>query len=99
AVECGDAGVVVAGGVESMSRAPWVLLKPGRGFPAGHETLHSSTLGWRMVNPRMPERWTIALGASAEKLAGMYGISREEQDAFALRSHRLAAGAWDDGVL
>ena len=99
AVECGDAGIVVAGGVESMSRAPWVLLKPGRGFPAGHETLHSSTLGWRMVNPRMPDRWTIPLGASAEKLAGMYGISREEQDAFALRSHRLAAKAWDDGVL
>ena len=99
AVECGDVGVVVAGGVESMSRAPWVLLKPGRGYPAGHETLHSSTLGWRMVNPRMPERWTIALGASAEKLAAMYEISREEQDAFALRSHRLAAEAWDEGVL
>ncbi len=99
AVECGDAGIVVTGGVESMSRAPWVLLKPGRGFPAGHETLHSSTLGWRMVNPRMPERWTISLGASAEKLAEMYEISREEQDAFALRSHQLAAKAWDDGVL
>ena len=99
AVECGDARVVVTGGVESMSRAPWVLLKPGRGFPAGHETLHSSTLGWRMVNPRMPDRWTISLGASAEKLAGMYEISREEQDAFALRSHHLAAKAWDDGVL
>ncbi len=99
AVECGDARVVVTGGVESMSRAPWVLLKPGRGFPAGHETLHSSTLGWRMVNPRMPDRWTISLGASAEKLAGMYEISREEQDAFALRSHHLAAEAWDDGVL
>ena len=99
AVECGDAGIVVTGGVESMSRAPWVLLKPGRGFPAGHETLHSSTLGWRMVNPRMPDRWTISLGASAEKLAEMYEISREEQDAFALRSHQLAARAWDDGVL
>ena len=99
AVECGDARVVVTGGVESMSRAPWVLLKPGRGFPAGHETLHSSTLGWRMVNPRMPDRWTISLGASAEKLAVMYEISREEQDAFALRSHHLAAKAWDDGVL
>ncbi|HTI33464.1 MAG TPA: thiolase family protein [Miltoncostaea sp.] len=99
AVECGDAGVVVAGGVESMSRAPWVLLKPGRGFPAGHETLHSSTLGWRMVNPRMPGQWTIPLGASAEKLAAMYEISREEQDAFALRSHQLAAKAWTDGAL
>jgi acetyl-CoA acetyltransferase family protein len=99
AVESGDASLVVAGGVESMSRAPWVLLKPGKGYPAGHETLHSTTLGWRMVNPRMPEQWTISLGASAEKLAGMHGVSREAQDAFALRSHRLAAQAFDDGVL
>ncbi|HEV7640052.1 MAG TPA: thiolase family protein, partial [Gaiellaceae bacterium] len=99
ALACGDASVVVAGGVESMSRAPWVLLKPGRGYPAGHETLHSTTLGWRMVNPTMPDQWTISLGASAEKLAGMYDISRDEQDAFALRSHRLAAQAYDDGAL
>jgi acetyl-CoA acetyltransferase family protein len=99
AVETGDASVVVAGGVESMSRAPWVLLKPANGFPSGHETLHSTTLGWRMVNPQMRERWTISLGASAEKLSAMYDISREEQDAFALRSHRLATRAWDDGVL
>ena len=99
AIESGDASVVVAGGVESMSRAPWVLLKPGKGFPAGSETLHSTTLGWRMVNPEMPDRWTISLGASAEKLADMYNISREEQDAFALRSHQLAAQAYDDGVM
>jgi acetyl-CoA acetyltransferase family protein len=99
AVRTGDASLVVAGGVESMSRAPWVLLKPGKGFPAGPETLHSTTLGWRMVNPEMPEQWTISLGASAEKLAGMYDISRDEQDAFALRSHRLAAQAWDEGAL
>ena len=98
-IESGDASIVLAGGVESMSRAPWVLLKPGRGFPAGHETLHSTTLGWRMVNPRMPERWTISLGESAEKLAVIHDISREEQDAFAVRSHRLATQAWDDGVL
>jgi len=99
AIETGDAEVVVAGGVESMSRAPWVLLKPAKGFPAGHETLHSTTLGWRMVNPRMPERWTISLGESAEKLAGMYGISREAQDELALRSHRLADRAYREGVL
>ena len=99
AIECGDASLTLVGGVESMSRAPWVLLKPATGFPAGHETLHSSTLGWRMVNPNMPARWTISLGASAEKLAGMYDISREAQDEFALRSHRLAAEAFDDGVL
>jgi acetyl-CoA acyltransferase len=99
AIESGDASLMVVGGVESMSRAPWVLLKPAKGFPAGHETLHSTTLGWRMVNPLMPEQWTISLGAGAEKLAGMYNISREEQDAFALRSHRLAAQAHDEGVL
>jgi len=99
AIRCGEASLVVAGGVESMSRAPWILLKPQRAFPAGHETLHSSTLGWRMVNPQMPEQWTISLGASAEKLAGMYGISREAQDAFALRSHQLAIRAYDEGVL
>lgn len=98
AIAARDASVVVAGGVESMTRAPWVLLKPSKGFPAGHETLHSTTLGWRMVNPAMPDRWTISLGASAEKLADIYAISREEQDAFALRSHQRAARAWDEGV-
>ncbi len=99
AIRCGEASLAIAGGVESMSRAPWVLLKPSRPYPAGHETLHSTTLGWRMVNPRMPEQWTISLGASAEKLAGMYSISREAQDAFALRSHQLAIRAYDEGVL
>jgi acetyl-CoA acetyltransferase family protein len=99
AIRCGDASLTVAGGVESMSRAPWVLLKPSRAYPAGHEMLHSTTLGWRMVNPQMPERWTISLGASAEKLAEMYSISREAQDAFALRSHRLALAAYEEGVL
>lgn len=98
AIAVGDASVVVAGGVESMSRAPWVMLKPAKGFPATDAQLHSTTLGWRMVNPAMPERWTISLGASAEKLADIYNISRDDQDAFALRSHRLAAAAWDAGV-
>jgi acetyl-CoA acyltransferase len=96
-VEVGDASTVLVGGVESMSRAPWILLKPEKGFPRSHETLHSSTLGWRMVNPEMPEQWTISLGESAEKLAGIHSISREDQDAFAVRSHRLAAEAWDGG--
>src|SRR3954449_4090751 len=96
-VEVGDASTVLVGGVESMSRAPWILLKPEKGFPRSHETLHSSTLGWRMVNPEMPEDWTISLGESAEKLAGIHSISREDQDAFAVRSHRLAAQAWDGG--
>lgn len=98
AVCVGDADLVVAGGVESMSRAPWVLAKPETGFSRGHETLHSTTLGWRLVNPLMPSRWTIALGESAEILADTYGISREAQDEFAARSHRLAAAAWDAGT-
>jgi acetyl-CoA acetyltransferase family protein len=97
AVETGDADLVLVGGVESMSRAPWVMLKPEKGFPAGPQTLHSTTLGWRMVNPEMPDQWTISLGESTEKLAGMYKIGREAQDEFALRSHQLAAKAWDEG--
>lgn len=97
AVETGDADLVIAGGVESMSRAPWVMLKPSKAYPAGHETLHSSTLGWRMVNPRMPERWTVSLGETAELLADRFSISREEQDAFAVRSHQAAASAWSAG--
>ncbi len=99
AIRCGDSSLVVAGGVESMSRAPWVLLKPSRGYPVGAETLHSTTLGWRMVNPNMPAEWTISLGESAERLATMHAISREAQDAFALRSHRLASQAYDEGAL
>jgi acetyl-CoA acetyltransferase family protein len=96
-IETGDAAVVVVGGVESMSRAPWVLPKPERAFPRGHEELYSTTLGWRMVNPRMPDQWTISLGQSAEKLASIYGVSREAQDEFALRSHRRANAAWESG--
>ena len=96
-IETGDASGLLVGVAESMSRAPGVLLKPEKGFAMGDQTLHSTTLGWRMVNPQMPEQWTISLGASAEKLAGIHGISREEQDAFALRSYQLTAKAWDDG--
>ncbi|HEX4443908.1 MAG TPA: thiolase family protein [Galbitalea sp.] len=97
AIETGDASVIVAGGVESMSRAPYVLPKPERTYPAGDETLVSTTLGWRLVNPKMPAEWTIPLGLTAEKLADRFSISREQQDAFALRSHRLAFSAWDRG--
>jgi acetyl-CoA acyltransferase len=96
-VETGDAQVVIAGGVESMSRAPWVLPKPSRGFPAGNETLVSTTLGWRLVNTRMPEEWTVSLGECNEQLAEALGIGRERQDAFAVSSHQRAAQAWDDG--
>ena len=95
-VETGDAEVAVAGGVESMSRAPWVP-KPPKAFPAGNETLVSTTLGWRLVNPRMPQEWTVSLGEANEQLQEKFGISRERQDEFAVRSHRLADQAWNDG--
>jgi acetyl-CoA acetyltransferase family protein len=74
------------------------MLKPATGFPRGHEQLHSTTLGWRMVNPRHRGEWTVALGEGAEILADRYGISREAQDEFALRSHHNAATAWKDGL-
>jgi acetyl-CoA acetyltransferase family protein len=97
-VETGDASLTVAGGVESMSRAPWVVLKPDTAFPRSAETMHSTTLGWRMVNPRMPSPWTIPLGEGAEILADRYRITREQQDAFALRSHQQAHRAWETGA-
>ena len=97
AVTVGDNSLLIAGGVESMTRAPWVMLKPEKPFPRAHETLHSTTLGWRMTNPEMPEQWTVALGEGAEILADRFEISREEQDEFALKSHQRAAAAWDAG--
>ncbi|MCW2748204.1 MAG: acetyl-CoA acetyltransferase [Nocardioidaceae bacterium] len=97
AIETGDAEVVVAGGVESMTRAPWVLPKPARGFPAGDMTAVSTTLGWRLVNARMPADWTISLGECNELLQEKFTISRERQDAFAARSHALASAAWAAG--
>jgi acetyl-CoA acetyltransferase family protein len=96
-VESGDADVVVAGGVESMTRAPWVLPKPSRAFPAGNVTAVSTTLGWRLVNERMPAEWTVSLGEANEQLRDKFSISRERQDAFAARSHQLATAAWDAG--
>jgi acetyl-CoA acyltransferase len=98
AIETGDANIAIAGGVESMSRAPWVMLKPERGFAREHSQMHSTTLGWRMVNPAMPSQWTLSLGESADLLGPKFGISRGEQDAFALASHRNAAAAWTNGV-
>ncbi len=99
AIQTGDARIAIAGGVESMSRAPWVLPKPDRGFPREHQTLHSTTLGWRLVNPLMPEHWTLSLGESCDVLGERYGITREEQDAFALASHRNAHNTWESGVM
>lgn len=97
AIAVGDASVAVAGGVESMSRAPWVLPKPERAFPAGHQELFSTTIGWRMVNKRMEPQWTVPLGEGAELIADRFGITREQQDAFAVASHEKAARAWKDG--
>ncbi|MBB6344995.1 acetyl-CoA acetyltransferase family protein [Nonomuraea muscovyensis] len=93
AIAMGDASTVVAGGVESMTRAPWVLPKPDRAFPAGGQELVSTTLGWRLVNPRMPEEHTVPLGEGAELIADRHGITRAEQDTFALASHQKAAKA------
>lgn len=98
AIQTGDASLVVAGGVESMSRAPWVLPKPAKGHPATDATLYSTTLGWRMVNPRLPGRWTVSLGEATEGLAAQHGVGRADQDAFALESHAKAARAWAEGV-
>ena len=97
AIETGDADVVLAGGVESMTRAPWVLPKPSRAFPAGNVTAVSTTLGWRLVNERMPAEWTVSLGEANELLADRFSISRERQDEFAARSHNLAEAAWKAG--
>jgi acetyl-CoA acetyltransferase family protein len=96
-IATGDAAVCIAGGVESMSRAPWVVAKPEAGYERIDRTMYSTTLGWRLVNPRMPEQWTVPLGEGAEILAERYGIAREDQDAFALRSQQRAAAAWLSG--
>ena len=96
-IETGDAEIVLVGGVESMSRAPWVLLKPERGFPRGARGAALDHAGLAHGQPEMPDQWTISLGQSAEKLAGLYHVSREAQDEFALRSHQRAHQAWEDG--
>ena len=99
AIETGDADVVLAGGVESMSRAPFVMEKSPKPWPAvGNQTLWNTAIGWRMTNRALPREWTISNGESAEKIAGEWKISRDAQDAFAVRSHRLAAEAWAAGV-
>ncbi|MFF0795040.1 acetyl-CoA C-acyltransferase [Streptomyces spiralis] len=99
AIALGDASIAVAGGVESMTRAPYVLPKSDKPFPAAHTELYSTTLGWRMVNPAMAPQWTISLGESVELIADKHGISREQQDQFALTSHEKAAAAQATGLL
>jgi 3-oxoadipyl-CoA thiolase len=100
AVKLGEGDYYLAGGVESMSRAPWVVGKPERGLPRGAQTMHDTTLGWRFVNPRMAELGvsTEAMGETGENVAERYGISREDQDAFGLRSHQRAVAATEAGV-
>ncbi|MCX4427451.1 thiolase family protein [Streptomyces mirabilis] len=98
AIAVGDAHITLAGGVESMTRAPYVLPKNDRPFPTGHTDLYSTTLGWRMVNPRMAPQWTIPLGESAELIADKHNISREQQDEYALASHHKAAKAQAGGL-
>jgi 3-oxoadipyl-CoA thiolase len=95
AVKLGEGDYYLAGGVESMSRAPWVVAKPERGLPRGEQTMHDTTLGWRLVNPRMAELGvsTESMGETGENVAERYGVSREDQDAFALRSHQRAVAA------
>ncbi len=95
AVDEGD--VFIAGGVESMSRAPFVMLKPERGFQRGNPSVADTVLGWRFTNPALPEQWTIGLGQTAEVVAEEFGVTREEQDAFALESQTRAAAAIDAG--
>src|SRR3954454_7795185 len=97
AIAVGDASVCIAGGVESMSRAPHVMLKAERPYGRTPPETASTTIGWRLVNPNMPDGYTTSLGEGAEILAGKYSISREEQDEFAVGSHRAAAAAWEEG--
>ena len=98
AIAVGDASIMLAGGVESMTRAPYVVPKAERAFPAGNTTMHSTTLGWRLTNPEMPAEWTISLGEGTELLADKYAISREQADTFAARSQQNAARAWAAGA-
>ncbi|MGN8026838.1 thiolase family protein [Microbacterium sp. 22242] len=98
AIEAGDAELILAGGVESMSRAPFVVEKSAKPWPAvGNQTMWNTSIGWRMTNPALPRGWTISNGESAEKIAREWGIGREVQDAFAVRSHELAGRAWAEG--
>ena len=100
AVKLGEGDLYLAGGVESMSRAPWVVGKPEQGLPRGERTMHDTTLGWRFVNPRMAELGvsTESMGETGENVAEHYGIGREDQDAFALRSHQRAVAAAEAGL-
>ena len=97
AVRLGDARLVIAGGVEGMSRAPYVLPKPDEALPRAMK-LEQTQIGWRMVNPKFPKHWTASLGACAERVAAELGIGREAQDAWAARSHQRVTAAYEQGL-
>jgi len=99
-IQVGAADIVIAGGVESMTRAPWVMPKPDGAYPRGPQTVYDTALGWRLVNPKMAELYgTLQMGETAERVAKKYEVSREDQDAFALRSHQRAVAAQESGRL
>ncbi|HEY4557373.1 MAG TPA: thiolase family protein [Enteractinococcus sp.] len=96
-IGAGDNDLVLTGGTESMSRAPYVVPKPERAYPAGNSAMVSTTLGWRLVNPKMPKEWTVSLGEATEQLVEKYDVSRERQDEYAVLSHQRAHAAWEAG--
>jgi 3-oxoadipyl-CoA thiolase len=99
-IQCGAADIMVAGGVESMTRAPWVMAKADSPFPRGPQTVYDTALGWRLINPKMASMYgTLQMGETAERVAQKYEVSREDQDAFALRSHQRAVAAQQSGRL
>ena len=99
-IQTGAAEIVIAGGVESMTRAPWAMPKPDGAFPRGPQTMYDTSLGWRFINPKMADLYgTLQMGETAERVAQKYEISREDQDAFALRSHQRALAAQKSGRL
>lgn len=97
AIRSGDAQFIISGGVEVMSRAPWIVERTGKEQPTD-PIYHQSTVGWRMTNPQFPSHWVQSLGRSAEVVAEKLGISRTQQDEWALRSHQRASAAWDRGI-
>jgi len=104
AIRCGEGDLFLAGGVESMSRAPWVMLKPETGFPRTDPDVADTTVGWRFTNPAMDAEWTVSLGETAERVRESAGTTRAEQDAFALESQRragaaIAAGRFRDEIV
>jgi 3-oxoadipyl-CoA thiolase len=99
-IQAGAADIMIAGGVESMTRAPWVMPKPEGAYPRGPQTAYDTALGWRLINPRMADLYgTLQMGETAERVAQKYEVSREDQDSFALRSHQRAVAAQHSGRL